>query len=296
MNNTDAKRIIENAVATTEPRWKQYAETWRDIDSIFIRRGYEQQGFRFFRFVPFLSDRGLFSIDVLGSILDETSARRSYVPEYAKELTSPFYRDLRVGRLGTHGPMFEEAVRLFKLQEPRNCGRFYWMLLWHMLQACSYLRREHQASFAHYILTSYARYVGRTSIADAELLGVSEDSWLTFLEAVKPWKPLKGIGVNVFDFVVGDVVEARFAKDSYKFDSANEHFLTVTGIRDLLSPFDRPTVMAFLHGLDLPYTLREVNKGVYTYCSETEAENFGFCRTRSKCQRCKVASVCGRRI
>ena len=68
MNTPAAKRIIENAVVTTEPRWRQYAQTWRDIDIVFIRHGYEQQGFRFFRFVPFLSDRGLFLLAQVNSI------------------------------------------------------------------------------------------------------------------------------------------------------------------------------------------------------------------------------------
>ncbi|MGA1872018.1 MAG: hypothetical protein ACMUJM_26170 [bacterium] len=296
MNTTFAKRIIENAVATTEPRWRQYAETWHDIDSIFIRRGYEQQGFLFFRFVPFLADRGLFSIDVLGSLLDDTRVGTPYDPAYAKELTSPFYRELREGRFGANGLFFEEAVRLFKRQDPRSCGRFYWKLLWQMLQACSYLYHHHNGSFARYLLSSYGKYVGGRNLSDVEFLNEPEDRWLAFLEAIQPWKPLKGISVNVFDFIIGDVVEARFAKDSYKFDSANEHFLTVTGIRILLSPFDRPTVIAFLHGLELPYTLREINKGIYTYCSETESENYGYCRSPSRCQSCIVVDICSRRL
>jgi hypothetical protein len=155
MNTTVARRIIENAVTTTEPRWRQYAEMWRDIDPIFIRRGYEQQGFRFFRFVPFLADRGLFSIDALGSLLGDTRIAASYDPAYAKELTAPFYQELQEGRFGGNGSRFEEAVRLFKRQDPRSCGRFYWKLLWQMLQACSYLCRHHHGSFAKYLLHDF---------------------------------------------------------------------------------------------------------------------------------------------
>jgi hypothetical protein len=294
MNASIAKRIIENAVAATEPRWRQYAETWRDIDRIFIRRGYEQQGFRFFQFVPFLSDRGIFSVDVLGSLLNGPRVSVSYDPAYAKELTSPFYQELRAGRFGPIGLLFEEAVRLFKRQDPRSCGRFYWKLLWQMLRACSYLRHHHHGSFARYLLTSFKGYVGCRSLSDSEFLNTSDEQWLAFLSTVKPWSPLPGIGVNVFDFIIGDLVEARFAKDSYKFDSANEHFLTVTGIRALLSPFDRPTVIAFLRALDLTYALREINKGVYTYCSATESDNYGYCRSLWKCQGCKVADICAR--
>ena len=55
MNPDHARRIVQNAVATTKPRWRCYDESWRDIDVIFIKRGYEQQGFRFFRFTPYLS-------------------------------------------------------------------------------------------------------------------------------------------------------------------------------------------------------------------------------------------------
>jgi hypothetical protein len=165
-----------------------------------------------------------------------------------------------------------------------------------MLQACSYLHRAHQGSFAKYLLAAFARSTGSTRIADAELLNTASEQWLAFLSAAKPWRPLPGIGPNVFDFIVGDLVEARFARDSYKFDSANEHFLTVTGIRTLLARVDRPTVIAFLQTLDLPYGLREINKGLYTYCSMTEAKNFGFCRNPRKCQECGVRTICARAL
>jgi len=36
---------------------------------------------------------------------------------------------------------------------------------------------------------------------------------------------------NVFDFIVGDIVEASIIKDSYEVESANSHFLNVCTVR-----------------------------------------------------------------
>ena len=98
----------------------------------------------------------------------------------------------------------------------------------------------------------------------------------------------------MFDFIFGDIVEAQFARDSYKFDSANEHFLTVTGIASLISPLQRGTAIQFMRSMELPYSLREINKGIYTYCSLTEAENYGYCRRASKCNQCAALDICER--
>jgi hypothetical protein len=72
--------------------------------------------------------------------------------------------------------------------------------------------------------------------------------------------------------------------------------MKVTGIYRLISPFDRETTMEFLKQLGLQYSLREINKGIYTYCSITEAHNFGFCRSQSKCQDCAVIDICNRNL
>lgn len=136
----------------------------------------------------------------------------------------------------------------------------------------------------------------RPDIKDSEFLNASEVQWQNFLKAVKPWKHLKGIGVNVFDFIIGDLEEAQFAKDSYKFDSANGHFLKVTGISSLIIPLGREAVIDFMKSLKLSYDLREINKGIYTYCSLTEAENFGYCRSPQKCQECNVKDICSRNL
>lgn len=44
--------------------------------------------------------------------------------------------------------------------------------------------------------------------------------------------------------------------------------------------------------IDLPFSLREINKGIYTYCSKTESENYGFCRNQNKCKMCNVQNIC----
>lgn len=296
MNNSQAGQIVQNAVATTEPRWKQYAQSWKDIDTIFIRQGYEQQGFRFFRLVPFLSERGIFSIDALGSILNGRLVSASYDPQYAKGVDSEFYRQLRNGTFGENGLRFAEATLLLKEREPVSCGRFYWKLLWYVLQACSYLRQHHQSSFARYLISKYSRFSRKPALSESQFLSITETDWHTFLSAAKPWEPLKGIGENVFDFLIGDIVEAQFARDSYKFDSANEYFLKATGVASIIVPLARGSVIEFMRQLRLPYTLREINKGIYTYCSLTEAENYGYCRNPIKCQKCTVFNICERNL
>ncbi len=296
MNKAHARQIVLNAVATTEPRWRQFAQSWKDIDIIFIRHGYEQQGFRFFRFAPFLSGRGILSIDALGSVLHDGQVTSPYNPSYAKGMNAEFYRQLQDGAFGPSGELFQQATGLFKEQESRNCGRFYWKLLWYMLQACAYLRQQHESSFAHYIINQYADFARHPNLSEAEFLCITDDDWLTFLHTVRPWKNLKGIGPNVFDFIFGDIVEAQFARDSYKFDSANEHFLTVTGIASLISPLQRGTAIQFMRSMELPYSLREINKGIYTYCSLTEAENYGYCRRASKCNQCAALDICERHL
>jgi hypothetical protein len=145
-------------------------------------------------------------------------------------------------------------------------------------------------------MSEYRRFKQHPRLSETEFLSIKDEEWLSFLESAKPWKHLRGIGVNVFDFIIGDVVEAQFARDSYKFDSANEYFLTVTGIASLIMPLERGTVIDFMRSLRLPYTLREINKGVYTYCSLTEAENYGYCRSFWKCQECNVKDICNRHL
>jgi hypothetical protein len=85
-------------------------------------------------------------------------------------------------------------------------------------------------------------------------------------------------------------------ENSYKFDSANQHFLKVTGISQLIVPFEKVPTSSFLKELDLPFSLREINKGIYTYCSKTESINYGFCRDRSKCLDCRVNAICNKEI
>lgn len=125
---------------------------------------------------------------------------------------------------------------------------------------------------------------------------MSPEDWQKFVEKAQPYKEIQGVGLNVFDFLMGDLEDARFAKDCFKFDSANQHFLSVTGVSDLIVPFDRDGVIRFIRSLNLPFTLRETNRGIYTYSSETESKRYGFCRSSFKCQVCGVKSICLRRV
>ena len=89
-----------------------------------------------------------------------------------------------------------------------------------------------------------------------------------------------------------DITEAHFAENSYKFDSSNQHFFNITGIAKLIVPFDRVTTTLFLRDIKMPFSLREINKGVYTFCSKTEGMNYGYCRDRQKCNVCQVENIC----
>jgi len=296
MTEQQAREIIQHVVDITKPRWIEYDQTWSDIDRIFIRHGYEQQGFEIFKFVPLLEARGIFSIDALGSIFTSYDGERKYARDYAGSLDSPFYEQLSSGAFGKEGVLFCQSVNDFLVDKLGRPGRGFWRLLWMMLIACNHLKKQYQSSFRSYMLGKYGRHVGKDTIEDLEFLSQPENEWKRFLEEVQPWTELAGIGVNVFDFIFGDIVEANFVSNSYKFDSANEHFLTVTGISEEINPFTRETTIKYLQALDLPYTLRQINKGMYTYSSRTEEANFGFCRSSKKCVQCGVNSICKKRI
>jgi hypothetical protein len=210
LNITHSSRIIQNAVSITEPRWREYTQKWQDIDYLFIAHGYEQQGFRIFKLVPLLKKRGIFSVDVLGSILSSHLLHLPYRADFAKGVDSEFYRRLRIGDYGEKGKLFDDAVMHFYMDERKNCGRFYWKLLWYLLQACSYLRNYRQSSFKLFIINEYRLYCGNQELSETQFLEISETEWRKFTSTVQPWKPLKGIGENVFDFIVGVIIEAIY--------------------------------------------------------------------------------------
>ena len=296
MDKMASKVIITNAVESTRTRWSKYAESWKNIDIVFILRGYEQQGFQLFKMRPILEGCGLLSIAILGDIISRYPYMRNYERQFAGSLNSEFYSDLRKGVCGKNGQLFEGAVRIFLDRKMGNPGRIFWKLLYQMLQACTYLKQYYASSFARYVVSKYENFANRHHLSGNDFLSIAVSEWESFLKKAKPWSELKGIGPNVFDFIFGDIVEAMFVENSYKFDSANQYFLSVTGISKLIKPFDREATTLFLKQLEMPYGLREINKGVYTYCSVTESENYGFCRDRYKCNFCNVKDICAKNI
>jgi len=296
MDKSAAKTIIQNAVETTKPRWSQFGESWKNIDTMFFLRGYEQQGFQLFKMKPTLEDLSILSIDSLGTILQMYPTKRNYDRQFAGSLASEFYLNLKNGISGKEGISFASAIQLFLDKQIGNPGRTFWKLLYQMLQSCSYLKQYYSSSFAKYVISKYCTFSQVPNITENDFLNITVPEWEIFLNRGKPWKELMGIGPNVFDFLMGDITEASFVKNSYKFDSSNQHFLTVTGIAQLIYPFDRETTIIFLKELYLDSTLREINKGIYTYCSKTESENYGFCRDLRKCVDCKVKGLCDRNI
>jgi hypothetical protein len=296
IDRDSACAIISHVVQFTRPRWSTWDQSWKDIDRIFIHHGYEQGGFEIFKFLPLLDERGIYSIRALGSILDPSRDPVKYDRAYSGNLNTPFYFKLRNGKAGERGQLLYQAIVAFQKPGTGRSGAFFWKLIWYILVACSFLTEKYESSFVCYISSLFMNYSGKKEIRDEDILSLSPEEWLAFVEKSKPWRNLVGIGRNTFDFIFGDIVEARFAHESYKLDKANLHFLRVTGIADLIGVLDRESVIAYLRSLNLPFGLREINKGIYAYCSVTESESFGFCRSLVRCRDCHVSQICVKRI
>ncbi len=294
MNIKEAKSIITYVVNFTKKRWINYEEKWENIEEVFLSRAYEQGGFEFFKFADLLKKENIFNISYLGLILDKyNDDLKKYNRNFAGSLSSPFYLNLKTGYYGKEGIKFYKCAKNFS----GKAGAWYWRQLWQMLICCNYLKKYHKGSFLYFITKKFQEFIDSKNIESIDFLQMDEELWDTFKKAEKPWKELYGIGENVFDFIMGDIIEAEFVKNSYKLDSSNLYFLKVTGITKLLNyDLTRENVINFLKELNLPYTLREINKGIYTYCSETESHNFGFCHNIQKCAYCGINSVCKKHL
>lgn len=290
MNTQQTEKIINHVVGKTKTRWKQYDEHWDKIDEVFIRRGYEQGGFEAWKFAELLQENSIFSIEKIGRILDSYEGNTQYNREFAGSLGSQFYQGLMNGVYGEEGEKFYRCIEQF---EGRR-GAWFWSKLWQMLVCCNHLRKNYKSSFSYFLRKKYAEFKYLPHISEDDFLSIDSEEWERFKKVKKPWEELHGIGENVFDFVIGDIREAEFVGSSYKLDSANRYFLKITGISILINNnnLNRENVVSFLKRLTLPYTLREINKGIYTYCSETESKNSGFCRDRIKCKECGVNDLC----
>jgi len=288
MDKRKAKRIINYVVKKTKKRWKEYDVDWRDIDKVFISRGYEQGGFECWEFAEQLKKYGILSINIIGKILEKRKYNVKYDRKFAGSLSSNLYKKMKRGEYGIEGRKFYKSVEDFE----GNRGAWFWKELWQMLVCCNYLKNNYNSNFSNFLKRKYCEYKNISEVSDSVFLDISPEDWENFKENKEPWKELYGIGENVFDFIVGDIKQANFVKNSFKLDSANEHFLKITGIYKLIRTLNRENVMKFLKELNLPYTVREINKGIYTYCSETESQNFGFCRDKRKCNECKIHNIC----
>lgn len=289
MDIDKAKKIINYVVERTKPRWQQYDEYWDKIDEVFIRRGYEQGGFEAWKFAMLLRNEDIFSIGKIGLILDKYRGNTKYDRGSAGSLKGSFYQDMMNGVYGEEGEKFYKCVDNFG----GKAGAWFWNKLWQMLVCCNHLKNKYEGSFSYFLKKKYAEFKKTPMPSDDDFLKISFEDLEEFKKDVKPWEELYGIGENVFDFIIGDIKEAKFVENSYKLDSANIYFLRITGIYKLLhNNLKRENVVNFLKQLDLRYTLREINKGVYTYCSKTESDNFGFCHDKEKCSECEVNDIC----
>jgi len=293
----NARKIISHVVQKTKPTITQWTEKYSELDKVFIRRGYEQGGFEFFKLSPLLEAKGIFSIERLGSILDSYVGEKRYDRQNHGGLASSFFIALQNGQYGPEGARFYECIKQFLEKRLGRPGAFFWVKLWQMLVCLNYLKLNYHSSFVLYLKQEYADFKQATSVSDNDLLSITTEEWLRFKKIQKPWTKLLGIGENVFDFIVGDISEFKFARDSYKFDSSNHYFLEVTGLRRLIGPqLTQATVVAFLKRLGLPFTTRQINAAIYAYCSVTEAKTYGFCHGMAKCSQCEVSRICERNI
>lgn len=290
MDVNNAAKIILNAVKVTEVRWKQSREDWQHIDDSFLRRAYEQGGFEFYKFYPLMKDNGIANIGEIGSILDTYQGPSKYRREFAGSYTSPFYEGLKAGEFGNVGEIFLTCVLEFKGRK----GMLFWNKLWQLLVCCHDLKIHYDASFKKFILRKYSSFRHMPNLSEEDLLNTPPELWDNFKKRVRPWDDLYGVGENIFDYILGDCKDAEFARDSYKLDSANMHFLKVTGIGRLVGDITHDRAVQFIKSLNLPYTVREINTGIYHYCAEGESQNFGYCRNEKKCQECKVNAICER--
>lgn len=293
MESKKIKKIVVNAVETTRWRWEQFALNWDVIDKIFINRGYEQQGFETWEFTELLDYHDIFSIKSIGKILDNYDGYQKYNRDFAGNLKNSFYYEMKNGKYGQEGLKFYKSIKEFK----GNPGRSFYRLLWWMMVCCNYLKNNYRGSFAYYLKEKYSEYKGLPQISDKNFSKINSEDWEKFKKVKKPWAELYGIGKNVFDFIMGDFVDLRFVENSYKLDSANIRFLKSTGIYE--GKIEHDEVIRFFENLNLPYTLREINKGIYTYCSNTEAKitgKFGFCKNKEKCIACKVNDICEKNL
>lgn len=289
MDSEKVKEIICNAVKTTEPTWSTWGVHWKELDEVFLSRAYDQLGFDDWIFVNFLRDNDILSIKKVGSILDNGCFERKYDREIAGGLEMPFYIFLKKGIFGKEGKGFYNSVKAFDGRK----GAAFWKLLWQMLVCCNYLKKNYNSSFSYYLKEKYAEYENIDKVTDADFLHITQKEWDSFKENKKPWNELYGVGLNVFDYIMGDVLELEFVKNSYKLDSANQRFLTITGIFECNSKdLNHEEVVNFLSGLNLPYSLREINSGLYAYCSKLGCDKYCFCRYPQKCHECKVHKIC----
>lgn len=289
MEIRNVKKIIINAIMTTQPTWRTWNVHWDDIDQVFLARAYDQMGFDDWMFVNFLEDNNIFSIESIGRILKTVDFENKYDREIAGSLDATLYQDMKNGVCGAEGTMFYKSVSEFDGRK----GAIFWKLLWYMLVCCNYLKLNYKSSFAYYLKNKYAEYENIEEISDDDFLSMSQEQWDSFKKNKNPWNELLGVGLNVFDYIVGDLVELEFVKNSYKLDSANQRFLTVTGIFQCRpEELDHQEVVDFLLKLNLPYNLREINKGLYAYCSELGCDKYCFCRKPEKCLECNVNKIC----
>jgi hypothetical protein len=299
VNIKKAEAIIDYVVLTTKPLWERWINlSYADLDEIFLQSAYEQGGFAATAFYMLMGEEGIASIEDVGLILKDYKGEKKYSRVEKGSLENAFYKDLKTGLYDQNGKAFYKCVHRFLGEKWGNPGSKFWSNLWHMLICCRHLKQHYNSSFKYYLRKRYSDYRGISLLSDDDFCNISNNEWEAFKKDVFPWDELYGIGENVFDYLVRNIKEFKFSADSFKLDSANMRFFNVTGISHLFDYENRESILKFLKGLKLQnnYTLREINTGIYSYCSDTERKNFGFCQKPERCIDCGVNSICEKNI
>jgi hypothetical protein len=138
-----------------------------------------------------------------------------------------FLSDLRRGAGGKVGKTFEDA---FQAVDTHKC----WLPRWkkrpyYGLKNSYLLMTRYGGSFEEF-LKSAVRPVVSGDLEWRDLAEVEDETW----RAIAPWKPLYGVGENIFLYILRDVGfgDSR-AKDAFKLDSRNMAFFDENGLWEL---------------------------------------------------------------
>jgi hypothetical protein len=286
------QEIVKIIVEETRGEWEIWVgkERYSSIDSLFLRRGFEQLRFNANRFYDFLERHNVGSIKAIGSILNDSDPKK-YSRDYAGSLEKSLYKAFQEGKRGESGIRFYESVSEYMKSNYSKGGKF-WVLLWYMLQCCRILREDYNSSFLFYLKNGAGETLGyERSLSDDEFKNLSDTQWEKYY-TTRPWNKLMGIGENTFPYIISDVADLKF-KDHpslVKLDATNISFSRNTGIIELAEPGagEKERYIDAISRVRGAYPFRTVNSAIYVYNSR----DYGGKCSDAKCRKCSINHLC----